>query len=148
MSLLLWFKLRPVVEIGELLIANMHNHVYLAVSIDILKFCGDRGLRWIVANDRRTIIDAGMRNIPAGKLNNHHPAVEVEKNKMGGMRGTVIMSDNLIDLVGPGIPICRILLMKCPPVCQILEATQTEAAITMPTPTQKSQWIFRGGCSG
>src|SRR5260370_29170591 len=63
-----------------------------------------------------------MRNIPTWKLNNHDPAFEVQKNKMGRMIDTIIMSNHLIDLVGSRKPIGRVQLMLTPPVAKHLKS--------------------------
>ncbi len=105
MLLLLRLKLRPVVEIRELLSANMHDHVNLAVAVDILKVGGGRDLRRVGANNGGTVIDAGMSNIAAGKLNYYHAAFQVEKNKVGRMSGAVVVAYYRIDLVGSRKPI-------------------------------------------
>ena len=41
--LLLRFELRTVVQIHNLLIADMHNHVYFAVAVHVVKLKGNRG---------------------------------------------------------------------------------------------------------
>jgi hypothetical protein len=39
--LLLRFELRPIVEIHHALITDMHDHVNLAIAVDVPKFQGD-----------------------------------------------------------------------------------------------------------
>src|SRR6266567_8615074 len=113
--LLLRLELRTVVDIYELLIADMHDHVDFAVAVHILKFCGGRDLLRIVANNRRAVIDAGMSNITAGQLNDYNSAFQVEKNKMGRMIGTVSMAYYFIDLVSSRRSIGSVQLMLTPP---------------------------------
>ena len=78
----------------------MHDHVHFAVAVHILKVGGDWDLRRVVANNRRAVIDAGMRHIAARQLNDDDATFQVEKNKMGGMSGTVIVAYHRVDLVG------------------------------------------------
>src|SRR6266700_4952905 len=103
--LLLRLELRAVIDIRELLVADMHDHVNLAVAVHVLTFGGGRDLLRIVANNRRAVIDAGMSNITPGQLNDYHSAFQVEKNEVGGMIGTISMAYHFIDLVCPRRPV-------------------------------------------
>src|SRR5215469_12383387 len=113
--LLLRPELRAVVEIRELLIANMHDQVNLAVAVHILKLSGDGDLRRVVANNGGSVVDAGMGNTAAGQLNDDDAAFQVEENKMGGMICTVSMADYRINLVRPGVAVRGVELMLAPP---------------------------------
>src|SRR6266568_5234475 len=113
--LLLRLELRTVVDIYELLVADMHDHVDFAVAVHVLKVGGSRSLLRVVTDNRRAVIDAGMSNITTGQLNDYHAAFQVEKNKMGGMIGTVGMADYFIDLVGARRSVGSIQLMLTPP---------------------------------
>src|SRR5579864_1336332 len=100
MSLLLRLKLAPVVAVDNLLVANMDHHVYSPRTTDIPKFCGDRGEIGIVANNRRTAINTGMLYLSTRQFDYHHMAAQIFKDKVCWVFGRVIMSNNLIGLVG------------------------------------------------
>src|SRR5258708_36854856 len=83
-TILLRFEQRTVVDIRELLIANMHDHVNFAVAVHILKLGGDRDLFRVVANNGGTPVDAGVGNNYPRPRNYHHPGLQGGGNKKGG----------------------------------------------------------------
>ena len=58
--LLLRLELRAVVQVHNLLIANMHNHVYFAVAVHVVKLKGNGCLVAIIRVQRRAGIDTGV----------------------------------------------------------------------------------------
>src|SRR5258708_37823175 len=78
----------------------------------------DRHTGWIVTEDLRTRIDAGMGDIPAGDFDHNHMGIKVFKDKMAGVHRAVAMPDYFVNLPGARVAIGRVELVLLPGICR------------------------------
>lgn len=106
----------PIVEIDNGLAVEMEQHIRLAVVVDILK--ADRHWRKlrIRGKDSRPNIHLLVFRIAALNLDDLNLAVEIKRNKVRWMKGTVVMPDNRITLIGSRHPVVEVIDFVCNPL--------------------------------
>src|SRR5216683_3919827 len=89
----------------KVLVCHMNDHIHLAIMVHIAK----RQCDWQLILPRSDQIGAGVVNgfggVAAGKLDNDDLAMEIERNKMAGIGGTIVVPNHCIRLESAWIAI-------------------------------------------
>src|SRR5713101_2768813 len=104
-------ELRPIINVDQRLILNMHDHIWPAVAVYVSKFSSYRRQVLPIAKQCRAIVDTRLRGVSTWHLDNQHVAIQIEKDKMRGISHAVIMADHCINLKSSGATVSHILLV-------------------------------------
>src|ERR1700680_953497 len=94
-------ELRPLVDVDQRLILDMHNHIRLAVAVYITELSRHRRQVLPISKQRWAAVDTRMRRISTRHLNDHHVAIQINKNKMRWVSGTVVVTYDRVNLESP-----------------------------------------------
>src|SRR5258706_6794048 len=96
-------ELPMIVDQAEGLVLHMHQHGGQSITVHILEAQGDWSKLLPVAQQRRPVIDPGFGCISPRQFDNHHMAVQVERDEVARIGCAVVMPYDSIDLVSsPG----------------------------------------------
>ena len=111
----LWPERRPIIDIHDLLILDMHNQIGFAVAVDVADLAGDGGEILAVAEEDRSHVDVGMRYVAAGDLDDLDVAVQVEKDKVRWIGRAIAVTHYRVQLRGAWATVAQIVLVDVPP---------------------------------
>jgi hypothetical protein len=84
---LLRFELRAIVQVDNLLIADMHNHVYFSIPVDIIKFKSDRDGIAVIRKKRRAGVNTRVGAVTTRDFDDDNVGVQIDRDKMRRMVG-------------------------------------------------------------
>src|SRR5579859_6635499 len=120
----LWMERGAIVDQHDLLVLNMNDKIFVSVLVTDLS--GNRRQILAVTEEDGAGIDTCMRGITAGNLNYLYMTIEIEKDKMGRVLLTIVMSHHSIHLEGTGATVVNIVLVSLPPGKQTTDADQED----------------------
>jgi len=113
-----WLKraeLSSLVDEDHLTALDIHEHVGLAIAVDIAEGERHRGQSFSWPDQGRAEIHLGFGGIAPGKLDDLHLPVEVEGEEVAGVVCRVAVANYGVRLEGAGTPIAQVILVHAPP---------------------------------
>ena len=109
-------KTSTVVDIDDISILEMDNHIGAMVAVDIHETECHRDELLAVPVELWADIDARFRGIAARKFNHLDATVEIQRDKVAGIARRVVMPDHRIDLKRARAPVMNVIPGGVPPV--------------------------------
>src|SRR5258707_289869 len=95
----------PIIDPDHLATLYFKEHVQLAVPVDIRKTQGHRLLIAVRAEQLRAGIDVHMTALAARPLDDLNESIQIDRQEVTWMAGTVGMSNHRISLIHPWIAV-------------------------------------------